>query len=58
LHGLRKQLYFEDLAFMDPRNHSDSSPTSVITLASQFTSLETDEIDYLVMEFHDFRFSS
>ena len=49
---------FEDLAFLDPHNHSNSSPTSVITLEDWFTSLETDEIDYLAMEFHDYHAAS
>ena len=49
---------FEDLAFLDPRNRSLSSPTGMIRLANRFTSLETDEIDCLVMELRDYRAAS
>ena len=48
----------KNLAFLDPRTRKTSTVTGMINLASRFSSLSTDEIDSLTMEFRDYRVSS
>ena len=45
----------KELSFLDALNHSNSSCSEIMSLASRFTSFTDDEHDNLSMEFRDFR---